>query len=215
MNPAEILGNLWTWTPFLLGGLGWNLLISLAAAVFGTAVGAALAWVRFRGSAKAAKASKLVSTAFNRVPTLAMAFYLAVLIPNEFELPWSAAVVHIPAWIKVALALSSAQIGFSSLNLVHYFEYWVKGQHGAALLFVPSWCSNLLITIIASSAASLMGVSEIVSRCNTIINATSHTDLTLPIYLYASLIFLAVCLPLTLAMKRLQALLGRRFGKAA
>jgi polar amino acid transport system permease protein len=35
-----------TWTPFLLGGFLWNILIAALAMVLGTAVGSCLAWLR-------------------------------------------------------------------------------------------------------------------------------------------------------------------------
>jgi polar amino acid transport system permease protein len=80
------------------------------------------------------------------------------------------------------------------------------------LLFIPNWGTSLLITIKASNGASLVGVSEIVGRCNNIISAMQNTDLMVPLYLYASLYFLVVCYPLTYALQRLRAAILLRVG---
>jgi polar amino acid transport system permease protein len=210
MQISEILLHLKTWTPFLVEGFGWNILIATCAAVGGTSIGGLLVWMRLSGSRVVVRASEILSSGFYKIPTLALMFYCAVLLPNEFELPWSDQTYQFPNWIKAALALSAAQVGFTALNLANSIRYWRAGEHGAALLFIPNWGSNLLITIIASSSASLVGVSEIVSRCNKVINATDNTALMVPMYLYASLFFLLFCFPLTLAMKRFKHALIKR-----
>ena len=211
MSSAEIFSHLVTWTPFLLGGFGWNILIAISATLLGTSVGGLLAWLRLAGSKTTAHASVTISAMFFKLPTLALLFYTAVLLPNEVQIPGTDLVYPFPNWIKAALALSVAQVGFTSHNLSAAIKYWRKGERGAALLFIPNWVSNLLITIIASSAASLVGVSELVSRCNKVVNATANTDLMIPIYLYASLFFLAFCYPLTIAMKKLKQVMTVRF----
>lgn len=213
MTGSEILSQLIAWTPFLLGGFGWNILIAFLAAVIGSSIGAGLALGALAKSKRMAKVCLNVASGFYRVPTLALMFYIAVLLPNEFRLPGADTVYPFPNWIKAALALSAAQVGFTSHNLVHSIELWRKGQHGAALLFIPGWGSNWLITIIASSSASLVGVSELVSRCNKVINATDSFDLMIPIYLYACLLFLGFCYPLTLAMKKLKRVMSVTYQK--
>lgn len=204
MSSAEIFTHLLTWTPFLLGGFAWNILIALSATLLGTSVGAWLAWLREGNSKRAADLSMATSTMFFRLPTVALLFYAAVLLPNEVQVPWTDTIYPFPTWIKAAVALSAAQVGFTSNNLAASIRLWRKREHGAALLFIPNWGSHLLITIIASSSASLVGVSELVSRCNKVINASDNTELMFPIYLYASLIFLGFCFPLTMAMKKLK-----------
>lgn len=213
MSCSEILSQLITWTPFLLGGFGWNILIALLAALIGTSIGGALAWGGLAQSKRISRASMGLAALFYKLPTLALMFYIAVLLPNEFQLPASETVYPFPNWIKAALALSAAQVGFTSHNLARAITFWRKGEHGAALLFIPGWGSNWLITIIASSSASLVGVSELVSRCNKVVNATDSFDLMIPIYLYACLLFLGFCYPLTLAMKKLKHVMSQRYGK--
>lgn len=215
MNSREILSHLVTWTPFLLGGFGWNILIAILAALIGSAVGSMLAFGMLAESKRTSRVSLSIASAFYRVPTLALMFYIAVLLPNEIQFPGSGTAYPFPNWIKAALALSAAQVGFTAHNLVYSIEHWRKGEHGAALLFIPGWASNWLITIIASSSASLVGVSELVSRCNKVINATDNLDLMIPVYMYACLLFLGFCYPLTLAMKKLKYAMTIRYSKPA
>lgn len=210
MHSADIIALLLTWTPFLLEGFAWNILIATVAAAVGTSVGACLVWMQLKGSQFAQRVGAFLSNTFYKIPTLALMFYCAVLLPNDFQLPWSEQTYLFPSWVKAALALSAAQVGFTAKNLGLSLRYWGQGQHGAALLFIPNWGSNLLITIIASSSASLVGVSEIVSRCNKVIAATDNTALMVPMYLYASLFFLLFCFPLTLAMKKFKHVLLQR-----
>lgn len=211
MSAAEIFLHLQTWTPYLLGGFGWNVLISLIALGIGTAVGAVLACARLSPSASVSKAGLVITKIFRNIPSLAFVFYLTVLLPTEVTF-WGS--IHvIPGWIKASLAFSAAQIGFTSDQLGPAIQAWRQRQHGAALLFIPNWVNGFIITILASSGASLVGVSELVSRCNTVINATGSSDLMVPFYFYASLIFMVFCLPVSLAMKKVQMILQAKLKK--
>ena len=210
MATTEILHQLWAWTPFLLEGFGWNVWIATCASVMGCVVGALLVWLQLSKRPALARTGVLLAESFYRIPTLALMFYCAALLPPEFEWPGSHTVHVFPPWIKATIALSAAQIGFTAQNLGPALQRWRNGEHSAALLFIPNLGTSLLITIIASSGASLVGVSEIVSRCNKIISALQNTDLLVPLYLYASLYFLFFCYPLTYAMRRLRAAILQR-----
>jgi polar amino acid transport system permease protein len=204
MTGKDILGQLISWTPYLLGGFAWNILIALSATALGTLIGGLLAWGQANGSAHVAKFCQQTAGLFFKLPTVAMLFYVAVLLPVEVQWPWSDTVYTFPTWIKAALALSAAQVGFTAQNLTQSMRFWQKGDHGAAMLFFPNWGSNLLITIIASSSASLVGVNEVISRCNTLITAQANTNLMIPLYLYASFFFFVFCFPLTQLMKKIK-----------
>ncbi|MBC7719564.1 MAG: polar amino acid ABC transporter permease [Chitinophagaceae bacterium] len=210
MSLQEVFSALMAWTPYLLGGFVWNITIAVAAMLIGTSAGVLLAWMRASSKPSATRAS-LIATALSRnVPTIVFQFYLAVMLPSELALPGTAWVLVIPAWVKASLALSMAVVGFTSDNLHLALTQWRKKNHTTALLFVPSWTSYALIIVIASSTASIIGVSELVSRCNAVINATGNTRLMIPMYLYAGFFFLAFCYPLTLVMRQLRKTLSRR-----
>lgn len=209
MVSQEVFRHLAAWTPFLLEGFAWNLLIAAIAAALGTGLGVALVVMRQAASRGVAASGHFLSLAANRVPTFALMFYCAVLLPNAFELPGSDQLIQFPNWIKAALALAASPAGFTAHNLDASLARWREHQHSAALLFIPAWGMNVLITVVASSAASLVGVNEVLSRTNRLIAATQNTDLMVPLYLYVSLFFVVVCALITLAMSALRRKLQR------
>jgi len=197
----EIAKDLWIWTPFLLGGFAMNILISVVAMVIGTSLGWGVALMRLAQSPFWRRVAALLTEMTRNTPTFVFQFYLAFMLPNEFTLPYTELIVGVPPWIKASLALALAVIGFCSDNLTPALKGLRRGDDGAALLFIPSWTSYALIIVMASSTASVIGVSELVSRCNTVVNATGKSELLLPIYLYACVVFVGFCYPLTQLMK--------------
>jgi polar amino acid transport system permease protein len=210
-----ILAQLVTWTPYLLGGFGMNILVTLLAALIGTLVGLVLTAAQCGARAGVQNMGHSVALFSIKLPTLALMFYCAVLIPNEFQIWGSDAVYPFPNWVKASLALSIAQISFTGNNLKKSIDLWGAGHHGEALLFIPNWGNNMLITVVASSSTSLIGVNELVSHCNKIISASSNPALMVPLYLYASLIFVVFCYTMTLGLKRLRHFLASRYGGTA
>lgn len=215
MEPGEILDALAVWTPFLAGGFAMNILISLVAMAIGTLLGGVLAVLRATAGGTALRASLTLTEIARNIPTFVFLFYLTFLIPSEVEI--AGALLPMPGWIKAAAALSIAVVGFVSDTLSIALRDWRRGDHAAALLFLPSWTGYLLIIVMASSTASVVGVSEIVSRCNTVIGAVGRNELMLWIYLYAMLWFFLFCYPLTLLMRRIRRRIETRIatGRAA
>ena len=210
MSIIDTLLTLATWTPYLLSGFGWNILIAFTAMVIGTALGASLAWMRLGKSRLASRVSSVITELSRNIPTIVFQFYLAVMLPTQWLLPGTTWTIDIPGWVKASMALSVAVVGFTSDNLRTAISEWRQGRHLTAMLFLPSWTSYLLIIVIASSTASIIGVSELVSRCNTVVNAIGDTRLLIPFYLYASLFFLIFCYPLTLVMARVKTKMSAR-----
>lgn len=198
MDIREVLEELVRWTPFLAGGFVWNIVISLVSMLIGTALGAVLAFMRQSDGRIAVRSSLLITELARNVPTFLFLFYLAYLLPSEVAIMGTA--IQFPAWLKASLALSIAVVGFVSDTMALAIRDWRNGQREAAALFVPSWMMYLLIIIMASSTASVIGVSEIVSRCNTVIAATGKISLLLWIYFYAMLWFFLFCYPLISVM---------------
>lgn len=209
------LQALLAWTPYLLAGFAWNIAIAMLAMVMGTAAGAGLAWLRLSHRPRLARASQRVTGLSRNVPTLVFQFYLAMMLPGEWLVPGTDWVLGVPVWLKAALALAVAVVGFTSDNLLIALGEWRRGNRSAALLFVPAWGTYLLIIVIASSTASIIGVSELVSRSNSVINATGNTALMIPVYAYAIAIFLAFCWPLMALLGRVRRALVARFAQPA
>ncbi|HJU15922.1 MAG TPA: hypothetical protein VJ770_05600 [Stellaceae bacterium] len=208
MSPVDVVATLSHWTPFLAGGFLWNIIVSLCAMAIGTALGALLAWMRLLPRPALCRAGLAVTEVTRNVPTFVFLFYLAFLIPAEVRI--GGAVVVFPGWLKASLALAIAVVGFVSDNLSDALVQRRRGNVAAALLFIPNWTAYFVIIVMASSTASVIGVGELVSRCNTVIGAVGRPELMLWIYLYAMLWFFVFCYPLTLAMRRVRTTIARR-----
>jgi polar amino acid transport system permease protein len=213
MDIRDVYDELVRWTPFLAGGFAWNIAISLLAMALGTLIGAGLAFMREAHGAILVKPSLAITRFSQNVPAFVLLLYVAFLLPSEFQL--LGLVVKVPAWIKASLALSIAVVGHVSDTLSVVIRDWRAGQRESALLFLPSWVTYLLLVVMTSSAASLIGVNEIVSRCSTVIAATGQSGMLLWIYLYAMLWFFLACYPLIVAMDRLKIYLRYRHWTAA
>jgi polar amino acid transport system permease protein len=199
---TRVFQTLWDWTPFLLSGFALNILIALTAMLIGTGLGWCLALLRLSPAPRVIKFSLLLTELTRNIPTIVFQFYLMFMLPSEFALPGTSITLGFPAWLIASLALAVAVVGFCSDNLTKALSDWREGNHNAAFLFIPSWTGYMLIIVIASSTASIIGVSELVSRCNAVVNATGLTSLMLPVYLYACAIFFLFCFPLTQLMKK-------------
>ena len=208
MPGADVVQALWAWTPYLGVGFLWNIAISLAAMAAGTVVGVALAVGRASGRPWLARPAVALTHLTRNVPTFVFMFYLAYLVPYEvqlFERVWT-----VPGWIKASLALSIAVVGFVSDAFLAALVAWRRGDHLAGYLFVPSWTMYFAIIVMASSTASVIGVAELVSRCNTVIMAVGDDAMMMWLYLYAMCWFFLFTLTVTQLMRGVRARLERR-----
>jgi polar amino acid transport system permease protein len=208
MGAREIYGELARWTPFLGVGFAWNIAISVAAMALGTVGGAVLAIMREHHRRALARPGLALTEFARNVPTFVFLFYVAYLLPPELH--FAGLAIPCPGWVKASIALSIAVVGYVSDNLSIVLHDWRAGRHDTALLFLPSWTAYLLIIVMASSTASVIGVSEIVARCNIVVAATGNNALLAWIYLYAMLWFFVFCYPLMLVMDRVKTRLARR-----
>ena len=206
----ETLDLLRTWAPFMLLGFGKNIGIASLAMLIGTALGSGCALLRGSKSRALASGVEALTSFVRNVPTLVLLFYLATLLPNALTLPGGLGHVELSPWFKAALALAGSPLGFTSWNLHAARVAWEQHQYRTAMLFIPNWLSAFLITVLASSTASLVGVDELVSRCNTIIKA-SGTNSMFPVYLYASCHFLLFCLAANLVLGKVKQMMLDRY----
>ena len=199
----ETFSFLLTWTPYLLTGCLWNILIAILAVAIGTSFGTLLAWIRIKKTGKLLWAAEFLTKFYCNIPTLAFMFYAAYILPKEITIPGTEWVVVIPYWLKAALGLSASTTGFTSESLTVAYRAWDRGDYNAALLFIPTWANSSTISFVASSTASLVGVSELISRCNYLIAATG-TSVMVPLYLYCGAYFIATCLLWAHCIKKLK-----------
>lgn len=208
MSASDIIPMLVAWTPYL--GLGFliNIGISLLTMLIGTPLGFLLAKGRMRGS----RLAGFLTAAARVPPTFVLIYYLAYVVPPEIALP--GLTVPVPDWLKASVALAVAVTGFVSDNALSALRHLERGERIEALYFIPAWTTYLLIIIMASSTASVIGVPEIVQRANTVIAAVGDPGAILWIYLYTMLWFLVLCWPLARLMGYAKLRLSARAGSA-
>ncbi len=209
----ETLDLLRIWTPFMLGGLAWNILIASMAMIIGTLAGSLFSMLLLSENRVANRVADFVISLFRNVPTLVLVFYLATLLPNQWVWFNGQLVIPLPAWFKASLALAGSPLGFAAWNVSASVLAWKNDNRQVAMLFIPNWLSAFLITFMASSVASLVGVDELVGRSNTIINATSSAYM-IPVYLYASAWFFIICFFITLGLDQLKRIMLRCYALA-
>jgi len=203
MSPIEVIGNLWSWTPFLAVGFLWNILISAVALAVGTALGYLFVLLRLAKIGWLVDLGTGMTEVTRNIPTFVFQFYLVFMLPDSLKLPFADTSWPFPSWIKAALALSLAVVGFVSDNLLPAVRAWRTGKIEAAPLFIASWTHYAVIIIMASSTASVIGVAELVNRCNTVINVSGKTQIMLWVYLYAMTWFFVFCYAITLGIKKI------------
>lgn len=213
MSLREVFDTLYLWTPFLAQGFAWNIVVSLVAMAIGTLLGGALALMRLSRSKRIVRPSTAVTALTRNIPTFVFLYYLAFLIPPEIQL--AGATFIFPVWIKASLALAVAVVGFVSDNLSDSLRLWRAGNHVAALMLVPNWTAYFVIILMASSTASVIGVSELVSRCNTVIASVGNPDLMLWIYLYGMTWFLACGYGIHIVMRKVKYWIARELPRTA
>ena len=195
----DVVDILITWTPYLAGGFGWNMLVSLVAMAVGTVLGVALAAMRGGRARRVSQGAGALTLVLASAPTFVMLFYLAYMVPGSFTI--LGLEVPVPVWIKASLALSVAVAGFVSDNALAALRHLRRGQITEALLFLPSWTNYFLIIVMASATASVIGVPEMVFRVDTVIAALGQPQLSFWIYLYAMAWFLAFAGVVALGMR--------------
>lgn len=197
------LQTLVTWLPFLFDGFAKNVTIALLAMAIGTLLGSLLAFLKFSNKSWVRHAVNGLTSFFRNVPTLVLLFYLATLLPNQVVLFDGAVNLTLSPIFKASLALASSPLGFTAWNLYASLINWRKGDHAAAMLFIPNWLGAFLVTTLASSVSSLVGVDELVSRSNSVITATSPNNM-IPVYLLAMSFFYIFCMTSSQLLDRLK-----------
>ncbi len=185
---TELLNLIIHWTPTFDSGFGLNLLISLVAMIMGTFIGWALACGRNSQRGALISSCSMATGVFRNIPSFVFMFYIAFIVPVEFD--WMGEPVRFPSWIKASIALTLPVIGFASDQFLRLIRELKKQNSIALPMFLVSWTQYFLIIIMASSTASVIGVNEIVGRAKTAIAISSDPAIMLWVYLYVALWFL-------------------------
>ncbi len=219
---ASVIDLLIKWTPLLAQGFGFNLLISALAMLVGTLAGLLLGFARISLMAPVRGGSWIVVQFFRNSPWLVLLFFVMFLMP--FELRFGNLTVPFPDWIKATLGLA--------LPIMANFAEIVRGavqsipsaqwEAARSLAFsrrqtlwqiilpqcikrmLPPWMNWYAILTMATTLASIVGVSEVMTITGRVTAAEGRTDLLIPIYSYVLLWFFIYCYPIALWTKRLE-----------
>jgi polar amino acid transport system permease protein len=213
------------WTPLLLRGFGFNLLISVIAMAAGTAAGVFLGLAQLSPRSPLRRAAWLVTNFFRNAPWLVLLFYCMFLLP--FEVTVAGVAIHIPDWTKATLGLALPVMANVSEIVRGAVQSIPTGQweSAAALAFtrrqtiwmiilpqcvkrmLPPWMNLYAILTMDTVLASIVGVNEVMTLTGDALAAENRPDLLLPFYSYILLWFFLYCYPIARWTVRLE----RRF----
>jgi polar amino acid transport system permease protein len=216
------------WTPLLATGFLFNLLISVCAMAAGTVAGVLLGFARISLAAPARGAAWVVVQFFRNAPWLVLLFFVMFLMP--FELHVGGATIPFPDWIKATFGLAlpimanMAEIVRGAVQSIPTAQWeaarslafsrrqtlWKVILPQCIKRMLPPWMNWYAILTMATTLASIVGVSEVMTLTGRITNAEGRTDLLIPIYSYVLLAFFAYCYPIAAWTRRLEARYAER-----
>ena len=220
---ASVLDLLVKWTPLLAKGFFFNLLISFFAMAVGTIAGAMLGVARISQKLPVRGTSWVVVQFFRNAPWLVLLFFVMYLLPFEFHI--GGVTIPFPDWIKATLGLALpimanvAEIVRGAVQSIPTAQWeaarslafsrrqtlWKIILPQCVKRMLPPWMNWYAILIMATTLASIVGVSEVMTITLRITNAESRTDLLIPIYSYVLLWFFVYCYPISVWTRRLEA----------
>ena len=211
-SPLAILLD---WTPLLLSGFLFNLVISFGAMALGTFVGGLLGLGQVSLFAPTRASSWLVTQFFRNAPWLVLLFFAMFLLP--FELNIFGFKVPLPDWFKAILGLSLPVMANVSEIVRGAVRSLPSGQWEAAeslaytrrqtlwLIILPQcvkrmlppWMNLYSILTMATVLASIVGVSEVMTLTGRALAAEGgRTDLLAPFYGLVLVLFFIYCYPI-------------------
>ena len=219
---ASVFDLLLKWTPLLAEGFGYNLLISAMAMLVGTVAGLLLGFARISLIPKVRGTSWVVVQFFRNSPWLVLLFFVMFLMPFEFRL--GGVTIPFPDWIKATLGLSLpimanfAEIVRGAIQSIPTAQWdaarslafsrrqiiWQILLPQCMKRMLPPWMNWYAILTMATTVASIVGVSEVMTVTGRVTAAEGRTDLLIPIYSYVLLWFFIYCYPIALWTKRLE-----------
>jgi polar amino acid transport system permease protein len=224
-TPADkpsVIELLVKWTPLLGQGFLFNLLISFFAMAAGTLAGALLGFARISLVPAVRGTSWVVVQFFRNSPWLVLLFFVMYLLPFEFHV--GGTTIPFPDWIKATLGLALpimanvAEIVRGAVQSIPTAQWeaarslafsrretlWKIILPQCIKRMLPPWMNWYAILTMATTLASIVGVSEVMGNTLRITNAEARTDFLIPIYSYVLLWFFLYCYPISVWTRRLE-----------
>ena len=214
------------WTPLLLEGFVFNIVISFLAMAIGTISGAFLGIWQISLLLPVRRGSWLVTQFFRNAPWLVLLFFCMFLLPFKIEL--FGLEIPLPDWLKATFGLalpvmanvseivrgaiqslpSGQWESAESLAFTRRQTLWMIIMPQCVKRMLPPWMNLYAILTMATVLASIVGVSEVMTLTGEVLAAEGgRTDLLVPFYSYILVWFFIYCYPIALWTVRLE----RRF----
>ena len=227
-SQPSVLSLLLKWTPLLGLGFLFNLAISFMAMLLGTVTGVLLGLARVSLHAPVRGTSWLVVQFFRNSPWLVLLFFVMLLMPFEFTI--GGQTIPFPDWIKSTIGLALpimaniAEIVRGAVQSIASAQWeaarslafnrrqilWQIILPQCVKRMLPSWMNWYAILTMATTLASIVGVSEVMTTVGRITAAESRTDFLIPVYSYVLLWFFLYCYPIACYTRRLEARFAER-----
>jgi len=218
----SVPGALIRWSPLLLKGFVFNIVISFLAMGIGTIIGVMLGIMQISLLPPVRAGSWFVTQFFRNAPWLVLLFFCMYLLPFEFHV--LGARIPFPDWIKGIVGLSLPIMANVSEIVRGAIQSIPTGQWEAAhslafsrrqILFeiilpqcvkrmLPPWMNLYAILTMATVLTSVVGVSEVMTLTQRVLAAESRTELLVPFYGYVMLMFFVYCYPIARYTQRLE-----------
>jgi polar amino acid transport system permease protein len=219
----SILETIWKWTPLLLRGFGFNLLISFIAMATGTLAGLFLGFAQISLLPPVRKGATWVTHFFRNAPWLVLLFYCMFLLP--FQIRIFGVTIPLPDWIKATIGLALpvmanvAEIlrgavqsiptgqweSAESLAFTRRQTLWMIILPQCIKRMLPPWMNLYAILTMSTVLTSIVGVSEMMTLTRQVLSAENREGLLLPFYSYVLFWFFLYCYPIARWTVRLEA----------
>ena len=219
-SQPSILETIWKWTPLLLRGFVFNLLISFIAMGIGTLAGVFLGFAQISLLLPVRKGATWATHFFRNAPWLVLLFYCMFLLP--FQIRIFGITIPFPDWMKATLGLSLPVMANVSEIVRGAIQSIPTGQWESAfsLAFtrrqtlwmiilpqsvkrmLPPWMNLYAILTMSTVLTSIVGVSEMMTLTQRALSAENRQGLLLPFYSYVLFWFFLYCYPIARSWTR-------------
>ena len=202
------------WTPLLLKGFGFNILISFMSMAIGTLIGSVLGVLQISLLPPVRLTSRWLTQFFRNSPWLVLLFYCMFMLP--FEISIGGLRIPFPDWIKAVIGLSLpvmanvSEIVRGAINSIPSGQWeaseslafnrrqqiWLIILPQCYKRMLPPWMNLYAILTMATVLASIVGVEEVMTLAGQVLAAEGRPELLVPIYSFVLLWFFAYCYPI-------------------
>ncbi len=220
---SSVFAALAKWTPLLLRGFAFNLLISFFSMALGTIAGLVLGLGLISLLTPVRSASRLVMEFFRNAPWLVLLFFAMFMLPFRIDLGPIA--IPFPDWVKAVIGLALpvmanvseivrgavASIPAGQWEAAESLAFSRRQQVFSIILpqcikrMLPPWMNLYAILTMSTVLASIVGVSEVMTLAGQVEAAEGgRTDLLTPLYAWILLWFFLYSYPIARLTRRLE-----------